>query len=274
MRSVLDGIDPGKFFYALYAFSNVWIQPPGQIGETFGKLVDPFLLDSAAAAKADGEDYPESSEESAANVHSAFEAIQRGVQDDRTFQLLTYHQRALAYAKGHENQMLAIAESLGRYRAIHLVALNEVRDLMVKMTERFAQKLEPAEESGPELSFVSAAIAAIVASEPSAPMMPVIAAAMTGIMGALGSLATDLGKGAEKRPVPEGTWRELADDFIREANRIGDEAYEALTSLPGRLTDQLETIRTKDIWIAGGQGGQEGDRMEQPRLHPPQAPVF
>ncbi|AXB42600.1 hypothetical protein A4R43_08715 [Amycolatopsis albispora] len=275
LRSVLDGIDPGKFFYALYAFSNVWASPPGQIGETFSKLVDPFLLDSAAKEKMEGEDYPESSEESANNVRAAFATLQSGIRDARTFELLAYHQRALGYAIGHENQMLAIAESLGRYRAIHLTALNEVRDLMVRMTERFHRKLHPPEDGGPEVSFVSAAIAAIVGTVTTVATGPAGgAAAIAGILAALGSVATDLGKDAEKRPVPDGTWRELADDFLREANRIGDEAYEALTSLPKRLTSQIETIRTKDVLIAGGQGGKEGERMEQPRLQPPAPPVF
>lgn len=45
LRSVLDGIDPARFFYALHALCGIWHAAPGGIGEAFRGLTTPALLD-------------------------------------------------------------------------------------------------------------------------------------------------------------------------------------------------------------------------------------
>ncbi|RZQ63703.1 hypothetical protein [Amycolatopsis suaedae] len=273
LRSVFDGIDPARFFHALHALSNVWHNPPGEIGQTFAKLVHPFLLNSAATRKNEG-DYPLSPSGSLESVRDALSDVRDGILDERRFEILKYHQRAIEYSIGHENQMLTLAEALGRYRSIHLEALNNVRDLMDKMTERFDQKVHPPEAGGggEGISFVAAAIAALVGAATTVATGPGGAAAMVGILSALGSIATDAAKGAEKeRPIQGESWNELAEDFLRECTRIGNEAYDAVTSLAESITSQLEAIRNRPVWIAND--AQNGGN-ETPRLQPPQVPLL
>ncbi|WP_020671396.1 hypothetical protein [Amycolatopsis nigrescens] len=266
LRSVITGFDPSNAFYAIHEVSGIrW---RGSMEECFTALKDSYLCSAEGKKRpADSHLYKHDysfDEAFAKNLDALLAGIE---QDDPRYEAAkSYHDQVKRYAESHENQMFALAETLGRYRGAYLGSRDLILQRMRKMVEIFKQKAnpEPADTSWDGILEVMVSLA-LTAAFSAVPVAGGVAArvaygVITGAISSIivGELETDeAGKsykaeGPNSPPTWENTWTELVDWFVIEADRISNELFisieprtEAYGTLSQLMRDQLWAIMTE-----------------------------